>query len=76
MNRQDENPSDSSDSEDEKEKHRPSAVKMNNNHKTVAMFDLWKTEGKETVQCECLFYSSKTLELVNYAHLTVLLISS
>jgi len=55
MNRRGENPSDSSDSEDEEEKPRPAAVKMNNNHNTVAMFDLWKTEGNETVQCKCLF---------------------
>lgn len=55
MNRKDESPSDLSDSEDEKEKHRPAAVKMNNKHKTVAMFDLWKTEGNEIVKYECLF---------------------
>lgn len=54
-NREAENPSDSSDSEDEEEKHRPAAVKKNNNHKTVATFDLWKTEGNVAVHNEYLF---------------------
>lgn len=54
-NRQAENPSDSSASEDEEVKSRPAAVKKNNNHKTVATFDLWKTEGNIAVQNECLF---------------------
>ena len=53
--RQAENPSDSSASEDEEVKSRPAAVKKNNNHKTVATFDLWKTEGNIAVQIECLF---------------------
>ena len=44
-NRQVKNPSDSSDSEDEGEKRRPAAIKTNNNHRTAATFDLWKTEG-------------------------------
>ena len=47
--RQAENPSDSSASEDEEVKSRPAAVKKNNNHKTVATFDLWKTEGNIAV---------------------------
>lgn len=46
--RQAENPSDSSASEDEEVKSRPAAVKKNNNHKTVATFDLWKTEDFQT----------------------------
>lgn len=54
-NRQAENPSDSSDSEIDEDKCRPAAVKMNNKHKTLATFDLWKTEGNEAVQYECLF---------------------
>jgi len=54
-NRRAENPSDSSDSEEEEEKHRPAAVKTNNKHKTVAMFDLWQTEGNAAFQYECLF---------------------
>lgn len=45
-NRQDENPSDSSDSDVEENKNRPVAVETNNNkHKTLAMFDLWETQG-------------------------------
>ena len=47
--RQAENPSDSSDSEDEEEKCRRAAVKTNK-HKTVATFDLWKTEGNAAGQ--------------------------
>ena len=54
-NRPAENPSDSSDSETEDDKRRPAAVKTNNKHKTVAMFDLWKTEGNAAVQYECPF---------------------
>ena len=51
-NRQAKNPSDSSDSDDEEEKHRPAAIKRNNNHKTVATFDLWKTEGNVSSSSE------------------------
>lgn len=54
-NRQAKNSSDSSDSEIDEDKCKPAAVKMNNKDKTVATFDLWKTEGNEAVQYECLF---------------------
>ncbi|KAL9952352.1 hypothetical protein ACROYT_G039596 [Oculina patagonica] len=48
-NRQDENPSDSSDSDVEENKNRPVAVETNNNkHKTLAMFDLWETQDVNT----------------------------
>lgn len=49
--REDENPSDLSDSDVEKDKNRHAAFETNNNkHQTVAMFDLWKTQGT----CTCL----------------------
>ena len=55
-NRQAKSPSDSSDSDVEEDKHRPVVVKTNNNkRKTMAMFDLWKTEGNVAVKYEHLF---------------------
>ena len=74
-NRQAKTPSDSSDSEDEEEKRRPAAIKTNNNHRTVATFDLWKTEGNLAVQNECIFQQldARTCKFAHFIMLLILL---
>ena len=76
-NRQAENPSDSPDSDVEEDRNRPVAVHTNNNeHKTLAAFDLWETQGTcscNAVQLVCsvrgvLLYVLLASYLPSYTH--------